>query len=154
MLMASLVQPTQSGELGVWTDGWDGYPLARRRIADHLVAARVPNPVVLGGDIHSFWVTDIKQDYRDPRAPAVASEFVGTSITSANVPKSITDAGMKLPYIKLADGRFHGYLRCTVTPQLWRTDLQTVDTVASAEAGLATLKSFVVEPGRPGPQTA
>ena len=154
LLMASLLQPQRNGEPGVWTDGWDGYPLARRRLADHLVAAKVPNPIVLGGDIHSFWVADIKQDYRNPAAPAVASEFVGTSITSANVPKSITEAGLKLPYIKLADARFHGYLRCTVTPRLWRTDLQTVDTVASAEANLATLKSFVVEPGRPGPQAA
>jgi len=154
LLMASLIQPMPNGEAGVWTDGWDGYPLARRRLADHLAAARVPNPVVLGGDIHSFWVTDIKQDYRNPKSPVIASEFVGTSITSTTVPKSVTDAGLKLPHIKLADGRFHGYLRCTVTPRLWRTDLQTVDTVANAEARLQTLRSFVVEPGRPGPQAA
>src|SRR6185503_7325356 len=152
LLMASLIQPMQNGELGVWTDGWDGYPAARRRIADHLVAAKVPNPIVLGGDIHSFWVTDIKQDYRDPRGPAIASEFVATSITSSRVPQIITDAGMKLPYIKLAEARWHGYLRCTVTPQVWRTELQTVDTVARPDAALSTLKSFVVEPGRPEPQ--
>ena len=152
LLMASLIQPMQSGELGVWTDGWDGYPAARLRLANHLVAARVPNPVVLGGDIHSFWVTDIKRDYRDPRAPAIASEFVATSITSSGVPQVIVEAGMKLPYIKFAATRRHGYLRCTVTPRLWRTDLQTVDTIARPDARLATLKSFVVEAGRPGPQ--
>ncbi len=154
LLMSSLIQPMQSGELGVWTDGWDGYPGARRRIADHLVAAKVPNPVVLGGDIHSFWVTDIKQDYRDPRSPAVASEFVATSISSAGVPQSITDAGMKLAHIKLAEARWRGYIRCTVTPRAWRADLQTVDTIARPEAKLSTFKSFVVEPGRPGPQVA
>jgi alkaline phosphatase D len=154
LLMASLIQPMQSGELGVWTDGWDGYPAARRRIADHLVAAKVPNPVILGGDIHSFWVTDIKQDYRDPRAPTVASEFVATSISSANVPQSVVDAGAKLPYIKLAEARWHGYIRCAVTPRLWRSDLQIVDTVARPEAKLSTLKRFAVEPGRPGPQPA
>ena len=152
LLMASLIQPMQSGELGVWTDGWDGYPAARRRIADHLVSAKVPNPVILGGDIHSFWVTDIHQDYRHPRSPPVASEFVTTSITSANVPQVIADAGMKLPYIKLAEARWHGYIRCTVTPRLWRSDLQIVDTVARAEARLATLRSFAIEPGRPGAQ--
>ena len=152
LLMASLIQPMQGGELGVWSDGWDGYPAARRRLADHLVAAKVPNPVVLGGDIHSFWVTDIKQDYRDTRAPTVASEFVATSISSSGVPQIITDAGMKLPYIKLAEARWRGYLRCTVTPRTWRTDLQTVDAIARPDAKLTTLKSFAVEAGRPGPQ--
>ncbi len=154
LLMASLIQPMQSGELGVWSDGWDGYPAARRRLADHLVAAKVPNPVVLGGDIHSFWVTDIKRDYRDPRAPAIASEFVATSISSSGVPQVITDAGMKLPYIKLAEARWRGYLRCTVTPQTWRTDLQTVDTIARPDATLSTFRSFAVEAGRPGPRPA
>lgn len=154
LLMASLIQPMQSGELGVWTDGWDGYPAARRRIADRLVAARVPNPVVLGGDIHSFWVTDIKRDWRDSRAPAIASEFVASSISSSGVPQVITDAGLKLPYVKLAEARWRGYLRCTVTPEAWRTDLMTVDTVARPDATLATLKSFAVEAGRPGPQPA
>ena len=152
--MASLIQPMQSGELGVWSDGWDGYPAARRRLADRLIAAKVPNPVVLGGDIHSFWVTDIKQDYRDPRAPTIASEFVATSISSSGVPQVITDAGMKLPYIKLAEARWRGYLRCTVTPRVWRTDLQSVDTIARPDARLSTLKSFAVEAGRPGPQAA
>lgn len=154
LLMASLVQPMPSGELGVWSDGWDGYPAARRRLADHLLAAKVPNPVVLGGDIHSFWVTDIKQDDRDPRSPTVASEFVATSISSAGVPASVTAAGMRLPHIKLAEARWRGYLRCNVTPRLWRSDLRTVDSIARPEAGLATLESFAVEAGHPGPQAA
>ncbi len=154
LLMSSMLQPTQDGDPGVWTDGWDGYPVARRRLADHLVAAKVPNPVVLGGDIHSFWVADMKRDYRDARSPTVASEFVATSISSSGVPQSVVDAGLKLPYIKLAEARWRGYIRCTVTPQAWRSDLMTVDGIARPEAKLATLKSFVVEPGRPGPQVA
>jgi len=154
LLMGSLTQTTREGEPGVWTDGWDGYPAARRRIADHLIAAKVSNPVVLGGDIHSYWVTDLKQDYRDPRSPTLASEFVATSISSAGVPQVIVDAGLKLPHIKFAESRFRGYIRCTVTPTLWRSDLQTVDTIARPDAKLATLKSFAVEAGRPGPQPA
>lgn len=154
LLMSSLIQPTPTGELGVWSDGWDGYPAARRRLADHLLAARVPNPVVLGGDIHSFWVADVKQDFRDSRSPTVASEFVATSISSAGVPQSITDAGMKMAHIKLAEARWRGYLRCTVTPRFWRTDLRTVDSIAAPEARLATFRSFAVEAGRAGPEIA
>ena len=40
------------------------------------------NPVVLGGDVHSFNVNHLKLDFDDPASPVVASEFVGTSITS------------------------------------------------------------------------
>ena len=154
MLFSSLVQPMRDGTPGVWTEGWDGYPLARKRITDRLVAAKTPNPVILGGDIHSFWVTDVKTDYVDARAPVVASEFVATSISSSRVPQILIDAGLKLDHVGYADSRFHGYLRCTVTPRQWRTDLQTVDTVARPDAKLATLKSYVVESGRPGPKPA
>jgi alkaline phosphatase D len=45
----------------------------------------VASPVVIGGDIHSFWVTDLKTDFRDPASPTVATEFVGTSVTSFGV---------------------------------------------------------------------
>jgi alkaline phosphatase D len=154
MLMASLLQPGRDGRIGVWSDGWDGYPAARRRLLDHLAAARVPNPVVLGGDIHSFWVAELKQDFRNPSSPTVASEFVGTSISSQGIPPALTDAGMKMPHIRLAEGRWRGYVRCTVTPRDWRSDLQIVDSIASPEAKLSTLRSFVVESGRPGPQIA
>ena len=27
-----------------WHDSWDGYPVARQRLIDHLVRARVRNP--------------------------------------------------------------------------------------------------------------
>jgi alkaline phosphatase D len=56
------------GEL-FFSDGWDGYPAARQRLLD-LFAQRVcANPVVLGGDVHSFWVADLKPDFDDARSP-------------------------------------------------------------------------------------
>ena len=42
----------------------------------------MPNPVVLTGDIHSNWVNDLRVDDRKPESPVVATEFVGTSISS------------------------------------------------------------------------
>src|SRR5438045_6602956 len=63
-----------------WTDSWDGYPVARKRLLQSL--AMKSNPVVIGGDIHAFNVNQLKLDFDDPASPVVASEFVGTSITS------------------------------------------------------------------------
>ena len=40
------------GALRLWNDGWDGYAAARQRLTAALQTHRVPNPVVLGGDVH------------------------------------------------------------------------------------------------------
>ena len=65
-----------------WADGWDGYPAARQRLLDAVAASPVKDTLVLGGDVHSFWAADLKRDFAQAKAPAVATEFVGGSITS------------------------------------------------------------------------
>ena len=50
-------------------DVWAGYEVARRRLMEFLATRQPANPVVLTGDIHSNWVTDLKVDYGDPAAP-------------------------------------------------------------------------------------
>ena len=69
-----------------WTDGWDGYPAARSRLLSFIAQQRPANPLVIGGDVHSFWVCDLKPDFDDPQSPVVATEFCGTSITSQAAP--------------------------------------------------------------------
>ncbi|MEJ0069248.1 MAG: alkaline phosphatase D family protein [Pseudomonadota bacterium] len=134
-----------------WTDAWDGYPTARGRLLNFLAARRPANPVVIGGDIHSHWVTDLKPDFDDPRAPTVATEFVGTSITSRGIAYARTHAALaENPHVKFFDSRKRGYVRCEVTPARWLTDLIAVDNVTQRDAPAATLASFVVENGRPG----
>ena len=63
-------------------DQWPGYADERMRLVKFLEDRRVPNPVVLTGDIHSNWVNDLRVDDRKTETPVVATEFVGTSITS------------------------------------------------------------------------
>jgi phosphodiesterase/alkaline phosphatase D-like protein len=38
--------------------------------------------VVLTGDVHSYFVNDVRSSNRDPGSPVVATELVGTSISS------------------------------------------------------------------------
>jgi alkaline phosphatase D len=154
-LMAELRQRSATGAEAWWTDGWDGYPAARRRLLDHLQPGRPANPVVLGGDIHSFWVTDLRPDPRDARSPVVATEFVGTSITSEGVPYARFAAFLPdNPHVRFFESRRRGYLRCTVTPDRWETDLRVVETVRDRQAPVSTLASFVVESGQPGARRA
>ena len=138
-----------------WTDGWDGYPEARRRLLGHLATQAVRNPVAIGGDIHSFHVATLRTNFDDPASPAVASEFVGTSITSHGPGQERLDKLMpENPHVLLADGRHRGYVRVEVTPKQWRTDLRAMASVIDPGAACATLASFVVEDGRPGPVRA
>src|SRR5215510_13474553 len=135
-----------------WTDGWDGYPAARRRLLDYLGQRKPANPIVIGGDVHSFWVADLKPDFDDPRSPVVGTEFVGTSVTSQfrrrqeDVDALLTDN----PHIRLGNGTRRGYVRMEITGQRLRADLRTVRSVTQLGAEADTLASFVVEDGRPG----
>jgi len=138
-----------------WTDSWDGYPAARKRLLDFLSDRRVANPVTIGGDIHAFNVADLKRDFDDPDSPVVASEFVGTSIMSKgwaqeNYGRFLPDN----PHVKLVDSRQRGYVRVEVTPKAMRADLRAMETVQQRDAACSTLASFVVEDGKPGPQRA
>lgn len=139
-------------------DQWDGYLAARRRVLGFLAEAQPRNPVVLTGDIHSSWVADIKANFDDPGSATIASEFVSPSISSnfppEFIPLVIASNQAFNPWVKHFDGVFHGYLRCEVTPEQWRTDIRVVPSIASPVAPVTTLKSFVVEDGVPGPVLA
>ena len=151
-LMAQFDQQPGPGRRA-WTDGWDGYPVARRRLLNYIAAKRIRNPVVLGGDVHSFNVSDLKLDFDDPASPTVASEFVGTSITSQAWGQEKVNAFLPdNPHMKLVDSRFRGYVRVDVTPGQLRADLRAMESVTNQDAACNTLASFVVEDGKAGAQ--
>jgi alkaline phosphatase D len=154
MLMAQLEQKRGEGE-GWWTDGWDGYPAGRARLLGDIAERKIENVVVIGGDIHSFWVTDLKADFDDPASATVATEFVGTSVTSSGVPYDTFKAFLpENPHIRYFESRERGYVLAEVTPDRWRTELRAMSTITAAEASARTLQAFVVEAGKAGAQPA
>jgi alkaline phosphatase D len=134
-------------------DQWSGYDVARTRLLEYLGSRRPANPVVLTGDIHSNWVNDLKVDFRDADAPAVATEFVGTSITSGgdgvDQAARMKDVLAENPFVKFQNSQ-RGYVSCSVTPEAWHADYQVVDFVARPGAPRRTRASFRVANGRPG----
>jgi alkaline phosphatase D len=91
-------------------------------------------------------------EFNDPASPVVASEFVGTSITSqAWAQERLAQYLPDNPHILFADSRYRGYVRVDVTPKRWRADLRAMKSVQSRDAGCTTLATYVVEDGRPGP---
>jgi alkaline phosphatase D len=138
-----------------WTDGWDGYPAARQTLLETMVAKKTRNPVVLGGDVHSFNVNQLKLDFDDPASPVVASEFVGTSVTSqAWSQDRLNEYLPDNPHMLYVDSRFRGYTRVEVTPGRFLADLRGLESVQQRDAPCRTLASFVVDNGIPGPVRA
>lgn len=131
-------------------DQWDGYPKARRRILGFLKERQPSNPIVITGDWHTSWVNDLKEDFRDPDSKIVATEFLGPSITTPSLwSAEVTSALPENPHVRFFDGNFHGYVHCSVTRDLWRSDYRAV-TASSPDESAVTLTSWVVENGKPG----
>jgi alkaline phosphatase D len=110
---------------------------------------------VLSGDIHAFGVANLNAVAPDPASPVVASEFVTSSITSQGVPDKL--AGQVLsenPNLLFGEPRYRGYLRLDVTAASLRADLVAMDDVSRRDSGRRVLASYVVDSGRPGPQSA
>lgn len=134
-------------------DQWNGYAAPRQRLLEFIRDRKPANPIVLTGDIHSNWVNDLKPEFYREDSPVVATEFVGTSITSggdgSDVRPTTASVLSENPHIKFFNGQ-RGYVRCSVTPQRWQTDFRVVGTVSKPDAPISTRASFVVENGKPG----
>ncbi len=138
-----------------WTDGWDGYAPARKRLLGTVAAKKVPGVVVLGGDVHSHYVADLRPDYDDENSPIVASEFCSTSITSHSVPQTRIDAARENnPHVHYARGDRRGYMSFELDARSLSARLMAVDRIADPASGITTAARFVVEAGRPGPVAA
>ena len=152
VLMARLHQKNPAGEDAFWTDDWDGYPPSRTRLMQHIADSKPSNPIVITGDIHSFWANDLKVDFDDPNSPTIASEFVGTSITSYGPPYELFKSFLpNNPHVKFFDSRKRGYVMVDLAREQLSARYQTVSDITDADASLSTLASFVVEDGKPGP---
>ncbi|MBL8521797.1 MAG: alkaline phosphatase D family protein [Betaproteobacteria bacterium] len=137
----------------LWTDGWDGYPHARRQVTEFLAEKKIANTLVIGGDVHCHHVAEIKRDFDDPKSQVVASEFVGTSITSEGDAQEDHDQRRAdNPHLLLSDGRHKGYVVMELGRARARADLRIIDNEKIRDSKVSTLASFNVDVDRPGPK--
>ena len=132
-------------------DQWDGYAVSRNRFLGFVEQRRPSNPVVLSGDWHSAWVNDLRSDFSRPESEVLASEFVGTSISSGcGWAAAVKAARPHNPHVKYLNPDLRGYTRCTVSADAWRADYRVVTSATDPVAPARTDSSWVVEPGRAG----
>jgi alkaline phosphatase D len=150
VLMAQLAIKQDDG-YGFSTDDWDGYPANRSRLLKRIHDSHASNPVVIGGDAHAFFANDLRLNFDDAAGPVVATEFVGTSISSYGPPyEFIARALPDNPHIRFFDSRRRGYVAIDLVPAHMQVRMQVVTDATDPKADISTLKVFAVEGGRPG----
>jgi alkaline phosphatase D len=156
VMMARVDRAYDEGEAFVM-DQWPGYEADRRRVLKFLHERKVANPVVLTGDIHSNWANELIANFDDLGSQSVATEIVGTSISSGGdgreKPNDLDQLLRENPFVKYHSAE-RGYVSCELTPKSWRSDFRAVEYVTRRGAPLLTRASFVVEAGQPKLQRA
>lgn len=141
--------PTSDPTL-VSRDGWDGFPVSRDRIVARWKEASVLNPIVLGGDIHTFAAGDI---YDAESGAVIASEFVGGAITSFG---RTVEAAQRVhadnPRFSMFDARQRGFGRLDLSEKYAEITFRRLSNAQDPRSSLVQDAKFVVENGRKGLQ--
>lgn len=136
-----------------WTDGWDGYPMARQRLLQGIADAGTQDVVVLGGDVHRHVAADLRVRPNDAASPVVASEFVGGSITSrGGSPAAMARMQRDNPDVKHARGDQRGWALLDVSAGALTCEMRATPHPVALDAVFTRQTAFTVEAGRPGVQ--
>ena len=152
-LMSPLLWEGDPDDPLVWTDGWDGYAPARQRLLSTAAQRKVPGLVVLGGDVHSHYVSQVRPDFnRDPSPdnPVIGAEFCGTSIASRGASAAkVKLAVSRNPHVLYGQSHRRGSTLFTLNAQSLQVELRGVHKVQDPDSAVSTLQKFMVEAGRP-----
>ncbi|RYF06085.1 MAG: alkaline phosphatase, partial [Oxalobacteraceae bacterium] len=137
---------------GVAVDSWAGYRIPRARLLSHLQDRGIANAVVLTGDEHKNMAGELHVDGRNPEGAPVATEFVGTSISSSGDGYALSRRNRALldanPQLKFVNGQ-RGYVLCDVSHDRWRADFKVMDRISDRNGAMTTCKSLAIETGDP-----
>ena len=132
-------------------DAWDGYAMAREMVLG-MAKTLDKNLVVLAGDTHNAWASDL-QDYQ---GNAVGVEYAVASVSSPGLEEYFPSenplavaAGLEsiIGPLKYANTGDRGYMVVTATPGECRADWHYVSTVKAEEYTTAVGKSLRTLPG-------
>jgi len=157
-LVAQTGQVTPSGldlfgQRVLYGDGWSAFPAARRRLIEAIVQPRVPDVVLLGGDVHRHVAGRIRRNPDDPQSPVVASEIVTTSLTSRGLSEFIS-ARVKASNPDLLHLRSdeRGYVLLDITPERIVSDFRATAHPVRAASTLRTQVRYRIDRGVAGPR--
>lgn len=127
-----------------FSDQWDGYSANRDRLLRGLSRLNVTGPVVLSGDVHSFWVNDL----REGAGQVVASEIVTSALAAASPPTGrFGDAMANNPHIRFSDVERAGYVLLDLSHRRLVVDLRMTRDRRRAGSDITSLAKFGADRG-------
>ena len=130
-----------------FSDQWDGYAANRARLLDQFAGPNVRNPVVLSGDVHSFWVNELRRNGRPGSAP-VGTEIVTSALAAASPPAGrFGDAIANNPHIKFSDVKNSGYALLDIRHKTLTGEVRAIGDCTSRDASVTTIARLNIEAG-------
>ena len=106
-----------------FSDQWDGYAANRDRLLTELGRPTIRNPVVLSGDVHSFWVNDLNGRNGSP----IGSEIVTSALGAASPPVGrFGDVSRNNPHVRFHDVEHAGWVRLDIDRGALRADVRMI----------------------------
>ncbi|MCE7031463.1 alkaline phosphatase D family protein [Lysobacter sp. GX 14042] len=140
-------------ELPPFVDKWDGYPASRAKLVRSITSKNLTNVVIASGDAHMNAIGTVPLRDDEPDGPAVATEFLASSISSNG------DGALETPHVRrfIDGGNPHlalvndlrGYQVHEVSADQWRTEVKAMDQVQRKGGRIRTVARFAVSPDRP-----
>lgn len=143
-------------------DAWDGYMASKNRTLQTLYENKIDNNIVIAGDTHVNWVSDLTWLDHSPYdsssgAGAIGVEFAGaavsspssfgenTTVSAANdISKRIVTDSESLHW---SEGYYRGYFELHITPEQVRAHFFGMPTTKERNAGEISLANFTVKSG-------
>lgn len=155
LAQSTLMCPTSVNTLlgrATYTDAWDGYPQARRRLLQTLADGGISDVLTLGGDVHMNVAAQLRLLANNDASPVLASEFVTTSITSRGLSESVLNAARTAnPDLVYARADERGYALLDIQAQAATCEFRSTPYPAGSRQDLSLQARFQVERGRAGP---
>ena len=125
------------------TDQWDGYQAARERLFAFIESSPIDDLIVLTGDLHSSWASELANDPYDPQvydpetsAGSLGVEFVVSAVTSEIGEDLIPAPALAetlvrntQPHNRYVDLQHKGYLLLDITADLVEASFYNLATV-------------------------
>ncbi|KAI5118113.1 hypothetical protein M0805_003467 [Coniferiporia weirii] len=157
---------TQLNETGVFDlDAWDGYRANRERVLNHIADNKIDNVVILSGDSHANWVSDLAHPndtitYNFVTGEgALGVEFAGTAVsTASSFGTGISPANADVISTSLvsakgnedlqwSEGSYRGFFTLTIDPQTMKATYYAMQNVSFANLNAFASATFTVEAG-------
>ncbi|MFT5578644.1 MAG: alkaline phosphatase D [Paraglaciecola psychrophila] len=147
-------------------DFWDGYPASRQRLLAQFEQQANSNNVILTGDVHSSWGSDIcqspfsttgEQAYNSATGEgALAVEFVAPAVSSPALPsqeKADESAGQLMqahPHIKYVELFRRGYMVVQIDRTAVSNSWYHIDTISERSTAQQRAKKLQLQLNKPG----